>query len=81
MAMVKLSSKGQVVIPKAIREKLGLAPRKPLLLELVGDHAEIRPAPDVKKELKGSLTGKPSMTKTLVQEHSREVKRDELIRS
>ena len=29
MSIVKLSSKGQIVIPKAIREKLGLAPRNP----------------------------------------------------
>lgn len=74
MPLVRLSSKGQVVIPKAVREELGLHPKKSLILEVVGDHAEIKPAPDVKKALKGSLKGKPSMSRALVQEHLSEVK-------
>lgn len=77
MALVRLSSKGQIVIPKAIREKLGLNPKKPVMLRLVDDHAEIRPVPDVKKALRGVLKGKPSMSRALVREHLSEVRRDE----
>jgi len=47
MPLVKLSSKGQLVIPKAIREKLGLKPNKPLILEMVDEHAEIKPLPNL----------------------------------
>jgi len=69
MPLVKLSSKGQLVIPKAIREKLGLKPNKPLILEMVDEHAEIKPLPDVKRALKGIFKGRPSMCEALVQEH------------
>lgn len=69
MTIVKLSSKGQVVIPKAIRGKLGLTPKKLLILEIVDDHAEIRPVRDIKKALRGALKGKSSMSQALIQEH------------
>ena len=77
MSVVKLSSKGQIVIPKSIREKLGLVPRNPVILEIIGDHAEIKPAPNIKKLLRGALKGKPSMNQALIQEHRSEVRRDE----
>ena len=77
MKMVRISSKGQMVIPKAIREQLGIQPNKPVILEVVKDHAVIRPAPDVRKTLKGILKGKPSMKKALLQDHLSEVQRDE----
>ena len=81
MPLVKLSSKGQLVIPKAIREKLGLKPNKPLILEMVDEHAEIKPLPDVKRALKGMLKGRPSMCQALVNEHRMEVKKDEKLSS
>jgi AbrB family looped-hinge helix DNA binding protein len=74
MSIVTLSSKGQIVIPKAIREKLGLNPQKPVIVEIVYDHAEIRPVPDIKKALRGVLKGKPSMSRALAREHLSEVK-------
>ena len=40
------------------------------------DHAMIRPAPHVKKALKGILKGKSSIKKALLQEHRFEVQRD-----
>ncbi len=77
MQMVKLSAKGQIVIPKAIRDQLGLKPQRLLILRLCKDHAEIKAAPDVKKALKGILKGKPSLSRSLINEHRSEVQRDE----
>jgi len=36
-------SKGQVTIPKALRQQLGLARGSRVCFELVGDHIEVRP--------------------------------------
>ena len=76
MILVKLSTKGQMVIPKAIREKLGLKPNRPVGLEWAGDHAVLKAVPDARKNLKGSLKGKPSMSRALVKDHALEVKQD-----
>jgi len=46
MAIVKTHAKGQVIIPKAIRDKLGIKPGTSLHVELIEDHLEIRPLPD-----------------------------------
>ena len=80
MKTVRLSSKGQIVIPKEIRDRLGLKPKRSLALEVVGDHAEIKALPDMRKALKGILKGKPSMSKALIQEHASEVRQDEGLR-
>ena len=59
MPVVKTSAKGQIVIPKEIREKLGITPGKRILLRLVDEHAEITPLPDDvgTKSLKTENTG------------------------
>ena len=46
MKQVTTSAKGQVVIPKEIRDKIGLKPGKRAIIEAIGDHAEIRAAPE-----------------------------------
>ncbi|MDA2924643.1 AbrB/MazE/SpoVT family DNA-binding domain-containing protein [Acidobacteria bacterium AH-259-L09] len=82
MPLVKLSSKGQIVIPQEIRQKLGLKPRKYAIVELIDNRrAEIRPVPDVREELRGVLKKKPSMSKALVSEHLEEIQRDEALSS
>ncbi len=40
---VKLGDKGQIVIPKVVRESLGLRKNGPAILEVKGKSAEIRP--------------------------------------
>jgi AbrB family looped-hinge helix DNA binding protein len=41
---VKLTSKGQVTIPQAIRERLGLLPLSEVEFDVVGDSVRIRKA-------------------------------------
>ena len=42
-ATSSLTSKGQVTIPKALRQQLGLARGNRVSFQLVGDHIEVRP--------------------------------------
>ena len=46
MAVVKTYAKGQIIIPKDLRVKLGMLPGKKVSLRLVDDHLELRPLPD-----------------------------------
>jgi antitoxin PrlF len=41
---VRISSKGQVTIPREIRDRLGLVPHTKVAFELAEDHARIRKA-------------------------------------
>ncbi|MEW5949998.1 MAG: AbrB/MazE/SpoVT family DNA-binding domain-containing protein [Thermodesulfobacteriota bacterium] len=78
MPIVKTSAKGQIVIPAAIRKKLKIKPGQKVNLTLVEDKAVITPLPeDPIKSLKGILKGKPSMTKALLEDRKKEVKREE----
>ncbi|MDE2485049.1 MAG: AbrB/MazE/SpoVT family DNA-binding domain-containing protein [candidate division NC10 bacterium] len=45
VTIVKASSKGQIVLPKRIRQNLDIRPGQKVALRLVGDHAEIKPLP------------------------------------
>ncbi len=82
MSIVKTSSKGQIVIPKVVREKLGITPGKKVMLRVVGDHAEMTPVPDDPiKAAKGILKGGPSLSKQLLAERKRDNKTDEKRRS
>jgi AbrB family looped-hinge helix DNA binding protein len=72
-ALVRLSSKGQLVIPKVMREKLKLTPQKPVIVELRDDYVVVKPLPNLRKTLRGSLKGKPSMSQALIREHQSEV--------
>ena len=76
-SLVRISSKGQLVIPKGIREKLKLTPKRPVIVELVDDYAVVKPIPNLRKTLRGSLRGKPSMSRALIREHRSEVGHDE----
>jgi AbrB family looped-hinge helix DNA binding protein len=43
-SIMRITSKGQVTIPQAMREKAGLLPGTEVEFELVGDAVRIRPA-------------------------------------
>jgi len=46
MPIVKTYAKGQIILPKNIRDRLGIKPGKMLSVKLVKNHIEIRPLPD-----------------------------------
>jgi AbrB family looped-hinge helix DNA binding protein len=56
METLTISPKFQVVIPKAIRERLGLAPGQKLQAILYGDRIELIPLQPA-KQLRGFLRG------------------------
>jgi AbrB family looped-hinge helix DNA binding protein len=82
MAIVKTSSKGQIVIPAEIRKKLGIEPGQKVSLSLENDKAVIAPLPkDPIKTMRGILKGRPSMTKALLDDRKMEIERDKKIHS
>ncbi len=78
MPIVRTSSKGQIVIPKQIREKLGIVPGKRVLFRLVGDHAEIIPLTDEPvKAMRGMLRSDTSLAEELLKERRKDSEIDE----
>ena len=78
MPIVKTSTKGQIVIPREIREKLGITPGKKVLFRIVDKHAEITPIPDdFVKAMRGIIKGAPSLAKELLEERKKDNKIDE----
>lgn len=78
---VKLSSKGQLVIPKEIRQALDLQPGTEFTIELVGRQIIIQPIVDKQKALEaiealhGMFAGS-DLLDALEAEHRWEVERD-----
>ena len=79
MAIVKTHPKGQIIMPKDIRDKLGIKPGTVLSVDLVNDHVEIRPLPDDPIEfLTGIFKNHPqSMAERLLEERKKDNKIDE----
>lgn len=67
----KVGTKGQVVIPKAMREQTGLQPGVHVHFEVHGDSVVLHKR-RANKSLKGSLKGGPSMTEELLKDRARE---------
>jgi AbrB family looped-hinge helix DNA binding protein len=79
MPVVTISSKGQLVVPKEIREALGIKPKQKILLKLVEDHAEIEPLPeDPIEHLCGIFKDHPvSLTAQLLKDREEDKRREE----
>ena len=78
MPTVLTSAKGQVVIPKKERDRLGIKPGTRVIVTAVDDHIEIRPLPENPIEhFHGFFKGGPSLTKALLDERRKEREREE----
>jgi len=74
---VKLSQKGWVVIPAALRHKYGLKPGADLQVVDYGGVLALVPAfKDPLKDGAGLLKGEDSLTAAIVEEHRQERQRD-----
>jgi len=77
METARTSSKGQIVIPKGIRDKVGLKPGTLVEIRQANGHIEIVPLPkDPIKALRGAFEGRKSLASQLIKEHRLEVKKD-----
>lgn len=78
MPIVKTLAKGQVVIPKEIRQALGIAPGTKLHVRVEGKEVVLFPLPaDPIRALRGVAKGGPSLTKALLEDRREELKREE----
>ncbi len=55
--VVKPSTKNQIVIPRAIREKLGIKPGKPVYIDLVGQNEARLSTKSVLERYAGTMPG------------------------
>ncbi|MBI5235622.1 MAG: AbrB/MazE/SpoVT family DNA-binding domain-containing protein [Deltaproteobacteria bacterium] len=73
MPIVKLSSKGQIVVPKEIRDALKIKPLQKVFLKMVRDRAELIPLPqDPVHAFCGVFEKGPSLTMALLKERGQE---------
>lgn len=78
MKAVTTSVKGQVVIPKQMRDKIGLKPGGKAIVEAVGDHVEIRALPEDPVEFYcGTFRDGSSLTEALLRERKEDATREE----
>ena len=79
--VVKLSSKGQLVVPKEIREALGLHPGAELNVELVAGRIILRPVVDKEKAYRAidrlyGMFSDVDLLSALEDEHKWEIERE-----
>lgn len=78
MPIVTVSSKGQFVIPKAIREALHIKPKQKVLLKMGKGHAELIPVPEHPVDaFCGAFEKGPSLVDALLKERKEELNREE----
>ncbi len=78
MPIVTTSPKGQVVIPKKEREKLGIKPGAKVAVEVINEHIEIHPLPEDPIEyFCGIFKEGHSLTRALLKERKEDLRREE----
>jgi AbrB family looped-hinge helix DNA binding protein len=78
MPIVRMLAKGQVVIPKEIRQALGIAPGTKLHVSVEGKKIVLcLPLADPIEALCGIAKGGPSLTKALLEDRKQEREREE----
>lgn len=78
MPTVVTSAKGQVVIPKKERDRVGLKPGMRVSVSVVDDHIEIRPLPeDPVAHFHGYFRKGPPLTRALLDERRKDRRREE----
>ena len=82
MPITQLSEKGQVLVPKALRRRLGLKPGAKVQLTEEEGRLILSPVPpDPIAAAAGFLSGDYSLTADLRQEHREEIRRERKGRS
>ena len=74
----KVSAKGWVVIPAVLRDRFGIKPGTSVEFQETGGRIVLIPrTKDPVEELYGKLAGKISLTDALLEERTKELKREE----
>ncbi len=73
----KVGPKGQVVLPKAIRDELGIRPGDQVFVEQGEGEVRIRSAQDEPKSIRGIFANTPGGMADFEAEHRREVEWEE----
>lgn len=77
MPIVQISEKGQILIPRPIRKRLGLNPGSSVQLVEEANQLVLKPVPpDPIAAAVGFLQAGASLTRDLIQEHRREARRE-----
>lgn len=80
MTKATVSSKGQIAIPKSVRDRLNLKPGTQVVIDVQGESLVMKRAvsgfPDW-RTLEGFVGSGPSLTQALEEEHRAEIERDD----
>ncbi len=78
MSVVRMLAKGQIVIPKAVRQTVGIKPGSRLHVTVHGKQILLSPLPgDPIRALRGIAKGGPSLTNALLEDRKEDLDREE----